>query len=306
MKKSLLFLSIVITLNSTAQSILFNEGNISFDDSASRSYVKIDTSLSKNIWQIGRPDKLIFNNSYSGQMSIITDSINYYDTNSTSYFYNRIIVGGGNGWIIEFNHKYDTDSLKDGGTIDISFDNGITWMNIFSYIGNCLMCSNLNNIDTISDLGILGYTGQQTNWVHERIDMYDKYNFSLQSTVDTVIVRYGFYSDNIPDNKEGWIIDDIEYSYYFIDYISEKNQIDFKISITPNPITTTSMLYVENEELGNEHSLSVVDQTGKTVIETQFKGNEFNIGKAFVNQPSGIYIVHVRNKDICTSIKVFK
>jgi hypothetical protein len=47
--------------------------------------IYIDTiSNQDNIWQVGQPNKIIFNTAYSEPNAIITDTSNHYPTNDTS------------------------------------------------------------------------------------------------------------------------------------------------------------------------------------------------------------------------------
>ncbi len=79
------------------------------------------SSDSNNIWQLGKPNKVFFDSAYSGTNAIITDTINSYSVTNHSYFDIKI---PSNSWfqlgnrIISFKHKFDTDSLKDGGYIE--------------------------------------------------------------------------------------------------------------------------------------------------------------------------------------------
>jgi hypothetical protein len=77
-----------------------------------------------NIWQIGTPQKSFFNSAYQNNTPILTDTSNFYPISRNDYFEIAIplfdsIWGEVN---LSFYHKYDTDTLKDGGIIEISFD----------------------------------------------------------------------------------------------------------------------------------------------------------------------------------------
>ena len=81
-----------------------------------------------NIWQIGVPQKTLFNQANSQPNVIITDTINNYGTNDTSSFtvrYNTYNCPYAFG-----KYYVDSDSLNDFGIIEISIDSGQTWINI--------------------------------------------------------------------------------------------------------------------------------------------------------------------------------
>jgi len=101
-------------------------------------YLEVDTS-NQNIWQIGTPNKAFFDSAYSAKNAIITDTVNYYPIDNISYF--DLLIGAFNfndlyPWniYVGIKHKYDTDTLKDGGFITISYDNRTTWMNIINIL----------------------------------------------------------------------------------------------------------------------------------------------------------------------------
>ena len=48
--------------------------------------IEIDTSNAGNIWQIGQPDKAIFDSAFSAPNAIVTDTVNYYPINDSSSF----------------------------------------------------------------------------------------------------------------------------------------------------------------------------------------------------------------------------
>ena len=64
----------------------YNVFDIRFDDSnLDDTLISFDTS-SINVWQIGVPNKIIFDTSYSPNRAILTDTINAYPPNDTSVF----------------------------------------------------------------------------------------------------------------------------------------------------------------------------------------------------------------------------
>ena len=106
-------------------------GYYSWDVISDYQYILIDTTIDNNIWQVGNPTKSIFISALSLPNAIITDTINTYPVNNESYFYLKFIRGGLSGYYFTIKHRYDTDYLIDGGTIELSFNNGINWYNIF-------------------------------------------------------------------------------------------------------------------------------------------------------------------------------
>ena len=79
---------------------------------------------STSIWQVGEPNKTIFNEAYFSLNAIITDTVNTYPSNDSSSFIIAFTPIYCTAPVISFYHKYDTDSAKDGCYIEYSIDHG--------------------------------------------------------------------------------------------------------------------------------------------------------------------------------------
>lgn len=96
-------------------------------------YIRIDSSAD-NIWQRANPSKIKFDSAWSGDYVMITDSSEFYPVNNHSCF--ELVLGSHNirtyphSIYIQFQHKYDTDTTRDGCYLTVSWDNGETWSNI--------------------------------------------------------------------------------------------------------------------------------------------------------------------------------
>src|SRR5690606_18356962 len=94
--------------------------------------ILIDTTR-PNSWQIGRPQKQIFDSAATYPNVIVTDTINFYPVNDTSQF----VVGRGGMFMthdifaFRWLQKLDLDSL-DAAIVEFSADSGITWHNAFT------------------------------------------------------------------------------------------------------------------------------------------------------------------------------
>jgi hypothetical protein len=97
-------------------------GNLKFHDTLSleplHNWIDIPDS-NNNIWQIGKPQKTIFNSAFQGNLALITDTLNPYPDSIDNYFVISIpfldsLYGEG---VLSFYHQFDTDTLKDGCVI---------------------------------------------------------------------------------------------------------------------------------------------------------------------------------------------
>ena len=142
----------------------------------------------------------------------MTDSILPYPINNNSSFTIKVpkfsphIVVIAIRWL----QKLDIDSCTDGGVIEFSGDNGSTWQNIFytPQIRNPNVYNVFGyqaaNVDSLFNNQI-GFTGQDSTWK----DTWLCFSASWVATIDTLLLRYSFFSDGINNNKEGWIIDNL-------------------------------------------------------------------------------------------------
>ncbi len=240
--------------------VTINRDTVQFE--APYEHLSIDNS-SQNIWQIGSPQKEFFNASFSGEKAMVTDTMNPYPPNNISHFdfyIGAFNYGGENepfdsypyNIFMELKHKYDTDFLKDGGYLTISYDNGATWVNIIEdntyYLGETPNWVNENLYSDNQTLfnGEKGFSGNSGDWV----STWFAWHFlpvknSLEEIGDTMILRFNFISDEIDNPKEGWMIDDIRlYSVDLGTNIEEFGRGE-NVHIYPNPIQTSTLIDLE-------------------------------------------------------------
>ena len=117
------------TIFSTAYN--FDQPKSYFEDRDASNYFYFPTSNSANIWQIGTPSKIILNSAYSPSLALITDSINPYPINNSSTF--ELLIRTDDYTEISFWHRLNTDTLTDGGVIEISTDFGNSWQNVIDF-----------------------------------------------------------------------------------------------------------------------------------------------------------------------------
>lgn len=302
MKKLYVLISIsLLALQTFAQFTEFNWDTITFE--TENSYISIDTS-SQNIWQIGTPSKIIFDSAFSVNKAIVTDTLNNYPTNNYSYFDLRLGYFNCPDYIshstfFEIKHKFDTDTLKDGGYISVSHDNGQNWFNIIKDT-SYLHCEspNSNNMfveglysptDTLFN-GEYGFSGNSNGWINTKFSWFDWPVKNAQYIGDTIIIRFHFISDNIETNQEGWMIDNIR--LYAVDLgsnIETQNTINFEIY--PNPMQEKSTIQLSNYQ---NATICLYDVQGRKVQQTNYCNNL----PIIINRnelKAGLYFVKIRS-----------
>ncbi len=272
MKRNLILLLLALSVLYVKGQILpSNPGDtigmsvISFD--VPTQYVTI-LPLQNNIWQIGGPHKTFFDAPYTPPNVIVTDTINDYPINNLSTF--ELIVGSFNlpscyyDMFIDFRHKYDCDTLRDGGYISVSWDGGLTWNNIITdpnapyeitptHPGFVYGNNNLYNSSPALFNGEPGFTGHSGGWIHSCMAWYDIPVKKQKTQSDTIRFHFTFVSDSIQNNREGWMIDQIR--LFDIDLgsgIKEYQEGKTHSYFYPNPIRTTA-LFIMNRTYHDVH-----------------------------------------------------
>lgn len=280
--------------------------------------ISIDTS-SQNLWQVGTPGKSFFDSAFSPSLAILTDTINSYSSNNASFFdlkfypnnpsYSSPFYGG--NVFFEIKHKFDTDTLLDGGYISISYDNGQSFTNILKDSLVCMYFTPRNNIwtggyyndslYTLSDTlynGENGFSGHSNNWITTRFAWYD-IPIKCQWLMDTTIIRFNFISDSIQTNKEGWMIDNIRlYTVEFPGNIDKKQNSN--IRVYPNP--ANDVLSIDLGKIHQEIQFQIFSIEGKLLATKKYfhsKSFIFKTGEL----TSGAYLIKVISKNNLLGVK---
>jgi hypothetical protein len=262
------------------------------------SYLYIDTSQS-NLWQIGKPSQIFLDSAWSPVNAIMTDTANNYPVNNHSYFDLHLVrdyFSGGTFMSyylgISIRHKFDTDSLRDGGYLSISYDQGQSFVNVIddnSWTYGSPPDWSSQNIyyqqDTLYN-GEHGFSGRSNGWVTSGFSWITWPVKQDRYTGDTAIIRFNFISDDIDNNREGWLIDDI--SFFWVDMGStiDSYRIDDEQLIFPNPASEIVTLS-ENEII----KADFIDEKGQIVYSVSDQ-KEVNIS----GLKDGMYIVRMETK----------
>ncbi|MBN1416311.1 MAG: T9SS type A sorting domain-containing protein [Bacteroidales bacterium] len=249
MKKLLFFTLLAYTVAGNAQDWLSLGrvgASLNFDYPDEYQFVKIDTN---NLWFIAEPKKEILflpPNAGFGTHALISDTAQYYKRNIKASFQFKLLMGEeGYTYLVDFNHIYDFEKNKDGGIIETSYDNGLTWQNIIFdtiIMNHIYELSNLYTLsDTISSLGNQpGFTGTQPGMTFVIIEFYP--NEDLRG--DTLTLRFTFSSDSVDINNEGWMLDYFNFGGKYEDgIINNKSNVSIKI----HPVPVKDKLIVETE-----------------------------------------------------------
>ncbi len=282
-------------------SYYYQTDTCSFDSTWNR--LNIDTNNPNNDWVIGSTNKPFFGQASSLPNAIMTDTTLAYSSSNLSYFEigfsNQDGSGFGYNMYLSFDHKYETDTLIDGGYITVSHDSGQTWQNII-FDSTCIMCSpniNSQNLYTTADSlknGQFGFSGT-SNWKTTIIQWIWALPVRLgaQQISDSMIVRFNFISDSINTSKDGWIIDN-----FGIGMIDLGNAVDeytnpLSVELYPN-LTSDKFNYQtkNNETLDN---IIILNISGTSVLNIRQPKSADQIDISHL--PAGNYLVQFTSKN---------
>ncbi|MCX6232402.1 MAG: T9SS type A sorting domain-containing protein [Bacteroidetes bacterium] len=275
MKK--LLLSILLLLYTTA---IFAQWNwtLNFDDTSYRSRVTIDTVSTHNCrWQIGAPQKAVFNSAFSGPNAIVTDILNPYPAKDTSRFiikHNRPGQFGSNQLLmLDFQFKLNTDTLTDYGMVEASINNGATWINLLTQ-------DTLYSLTWWAPKPVL--SGNTNGWVHYSENLaFLTYSLGFSSTI---LYRFTFISDSIQTNKAGWMMDNFSFVEVWEDVPEYEN--NYLISIYPNPANDNLIIHKTKEN--SNAGIQLFDSKGQLMLENKnFTEDHISIA----NLENGLYFL---------------
>lgn len=239
MKPSILLITFIVLPVFSFGQLTTSFGNLIYADTLEfdplHSWITIDDPES-NIWEVGTPSKDYFSEALSETKSLMTDSAQNYAANLDDGFI--IEINSEIYWWAEANlsfyHKYDTEYLSDGGIIEISHDNGGSWIEMreddFNVSSNFIGLSQ----DTIKG-GEYAYTGISDGWQY--VELHWLWLVLCKKDIsgeEDKLLRFRFVSDDTDVDHEGWMIDDIVFRAYSLTGNTEGFPVS-RVKAYPNP-----------------------------------------------------------------------
>lgn len=244
----------------------FDGADTIFDPNTSPSSIRIEIENSnQNTWQIGKPQKAVFNSSATLPNALVTDTLKPYPINNSSSFQFAIVPWTNWGILaIQWKQKLDMDQGLDGGKIEFSVDAGVTWKNafnnprVYNFYGY-----ETANVDTLPN-GDFVFSGTDSLWR----DIWLCYDMSWLSMNDSILIRFTFTSDSINNNKEGWMIDNVLAHTTIIHTVVSEVKPDKYMNVYPNP--SSDLIYIEIQKLKEFHIIEkmiLVNSAGQIIDE---------------------------------------
>ena len=284
-----------------SQSVVIGQAAIwdtlNFENNLHSSRLYFDSTQSSGIWQIGKPQKTLFNSAYSGDFALITDTLLNYSASSSDTFYLGFSIYG-NGTSLEFKHRYDLDSLHAFGNIELSIDSGQTWKLLHDSINPFYLWSQQNynigsygtevyNLYTKHDLigNNNGFTGKSAGWINTMI-MFPCYAIKRPWEV---YLRFNFSADSVALAREGWMIDDIIINSFGGECSDlRENAIVPIIDIYPNP--SQNEIVQLSKAWDQKVKFNIYNLTGQLAQDGIIEAHQYSI--PLKKLQSGFYNLH--------------
>ncbi|MEY2829107.1 MAG: hypothetical protein RIQ33_965 [Bacteroidota bacterium] len=281
-------LSAILILLTTFSYAQFWQQNQYFDGAdtvASSIKIQFDTTHHFNIWQIGKPQKTIFNSATTVPNALITDTMNYYPKNDTSVFWFASTTEPWGIHALRWKQKLDFEKHHSGGMVEFSIDKGTTWQNTFNnpISHNFYGFDNLNK-DTLLN-GNIAFSGTDTTW---KDIWFCIYNFNQ---LDTVYYRFTLISDTSNSLHEGWMLDNI-FAHTTIKHIVKENEKSKYLKVYPTAtsgsVNIEALLLEANQEI---ESIELFGIDGRLIKQYGVCPSKFSVN--LDNLPNGQYYLKV-------------
>lgn len=270
----------ILILLITSFNLSYGQWNwsINFENDYYIDQLFIDTvNYPNNKWQIGHPNKIVFDSSYSNPNSIVTDTLYTVPSNDTSVFilFHERTQGAPFHWFdLSFLYCMDGDTT-DYGIIEISGDGGETW---------------INSLIQDEIYGFIWYpskpklNGKTNGWKELKLEMWSWASLDTLLS-DTILIRITYITDSLNIDRDGWMIDDISINDMWEAGIKE-NSDNNSIQIFPNPAKNFLNIITYKEYV--KAKIQIIDITGKIVyIDDYYNKDVIDISEL----KNGLYIL---------------
>lgn len=290
----------LLALAVTSQCVVVNAQSYSqyFDGADTTAWNSLTIEMeddTSNIWQVGPPQKVLFNAPATAPNVMITDTVNYYTASDTSAFWFEVPDEWQSFGILalQWKQKLDMDADLNGdyGKLEFSVDGGNSWENAFlsPYVYDIYGFNSENLIQTNS--GEPAFSGLDTNWR----DIWLCYDLSwLIGQEDLLRVKFTFVSDSVTAEHphEGWMIDNLIAHITFLHTVEEGERENY-FNIYPNP--ADGRINIDIKKVQDFHIieyLSLTDRSGRLIKEWHDLPTKFFIDTSDIS--AGMYTLNIR------------
>jgi hypothetical protein len=243
------------------------------------------------VWEIGAPDKTIFNAPLSSPNALVTRLDTSYPPNDTSsvVFYQVIDcqeIYGFFPYALCFGgvYKVNSDTLMDFGMIEFSPDNSETW---FDLLNDTIIYDTTNHYSWFwYDFDKPVLSGNSYGWRSFYTGLWGFSEIFNFQDGDTMQYRFTFISDGLDTGKEGLMFDDL-----FFEELTEGipgQEIGNNIEIYPNPAGDKVFIKSDSDING---TILIFNLNGQLISETNSEKSLTEVSTEILM--SGVYLIKV-------------
>jgi len=255
--------------------------------------INFDTTNAEMIWQIGPPQKNLFESAPSIPNAIVTDTVDTYPIGQESWFEVEVLDYPLSTFPyvqLEWYQLTDMEENVDGGIIEASYDGGQTWKNVFDdpdflpqMVGNFQTGILFNGKTGIT--GTQGETWMAICWGHFTGEL---------PAITGVKVRFTFVSDSIDTQQDGWLLDNLFIQGEIIGSTSSPGQVQ-SIPVYPNP--ATEELQIDLKDINTTDSrILIFNTTGQKVFEESLETNLESHTISLNGFHQGVYFLSIQTE----------
>ena len=185
---------------------------------------------------------------------------------------------------LEFDAQWEIEVLFDYGQVQLSTNNGTTWIPLSGQYTNLGMYSQPN--------GVSLYDGSQYSWIHEIIDITDYLSHQF-------MLRFSLSSD-LAGNLDGWYIDNVKISVYAAVAIAVEEEaiqpIVFNLEQNyPNPFnpTTTIKYSIPKQSYVMLKMFDILGREVATLVNEEKPAGTYEVSWEAKNLASGVYFYKI-------------
>ena len=225
---------------------------------------------------------------YVSTFSSITDSPgSNYSNGENSYLTlsNPIDLFGVTDANLTFNAKWDIEPNYDYVQIEVSIDNGSSWIP---------QCGNFTNEGVANQNNASGeplYDGSQSSWVSEFIDLKDYIG-------ESILLRFSLISD-FGVTGDGFYFDDLQINL-LQNTLSLGTSLDTKFRLYPNPIK--EMLFLDSTV--KDFDIDIYNLSGQLLLNTKVQSHNTEINCSTL--ASGVYLIKLKTDKEAQTFKIIK
>jgi hypothetical protein len=137
-----------------------------------------------------------------------------------------------------------------------------------------------------------GFSGSSNGWVHTVLAWH--YIPMKHNPYDTMILRFNFVSDSLNNNREGWMIDNLNIYAIELGGGMRENNIQRRVSVFPNPINQSATLQLD--QTCHSVRIDVYNSEGR-LLESRSYYNTAQIEFEKKALTGGLYFLRVQMDD---------